>query len=104
MRQPSAGMPRVGESKIGFHCGLAVPDREHAEVLGEVLDRDLGAQLVEAELVGKRLRQRARAVDQEAAAMAGGRFGDQEIDDDLALRRQQRTEPAGPGFSWSRRS
>ena len=41
---------------------------------------DLGAQLVETEFVGKALRQRARAIDQEAAAMAGRGLGDQEID------------------------
>ena len=29
--------------------------------------------------------------------MAGGRFRDQEVDDDLALRRQQRAEPAQSG-------
>ncbi len=30
--------------------------------------------------------------------MAGGGFGDQEIDRDLALRRQQRAEPAKAGL------
>ena len=50
---------RVGERQIGFHGGLAVPRRHHAETVGQVLDRDLGAQLVEAELVGETLRQRA---------------------------------------------
>ena len=37
---------------------------------GEVFHGDLGAQLVEFELVGKALRQRREAVEQEAAAMA----------------------------------
>ena len=73
------GVARIGKRQIGHHGGIAVPGREHAEAVGQVLDRDLGAQPVEAELVGERLRQRARAVEQEAAAMAGGRFGDQEI-------------------------
>ena len=40
----------------------------------------------------------ARRVDQEAAAMASWHLGDQEIDDDLALRRQQRAEPGLPRF------
>ena len=88
------GVARIGEGQIGLHRGLAVPGREHAEAVGQIFDRDLGAQPVEAELVGEALRQRARAVDQEAAAMAGGRFGDQEIGRDLALRRQQRAEAA----------
>ena len=72
-------VPRIGKGQIGLHGGLAVPYRQHAEAVGEVFDRDLGAQLVEAELVGKPLRQRARRIDQEAAAMAGRRLGDQEI-------------------------
>ena len=69
----------IGEGQIGLHGRHAVPGREHAEAIGEILDRDLGAQFVEAELVGERLRQRARAVDQETAAMAGRRLGDQKI-------------------------
>ena len=88
------GVARIGKSEVGLDRGLAVPGREHAETVGEIFDRDLGAQLVEAELVGEALCQRARAVDQEAAAMAGRRLGDQEIHGDLALRRQQRAEPA----------
>ena len=88
------GVAGIGEGKVGLHGGLAIPGREHAEAVGEILDRDLGAQFVDAELVGERLRQRARAVDQEAAAMAGRRLGDQEIRNDLALRRQQRPETA----------
>ena len=54
-------MPRIGKGQIGLHGGLAVPYRQHADAVGDVLDRDLGAQLVEAELVGEALRQRARA-------------------------------------------
>ena len=63
---------RIGEGQIRPDGRIAVPRREHPETVGQVFDTDLGAQLVEAELVGKRLRQRARAVDQEAAAVAGG--------------------------------
>ena len=62
---------RIGEGEIGLHRGLAIPGGDHAEAVGEVFHRDLGAQLVEAELVGEALRQRPRAIDQEAAAMAG---------------------------------
>ena len=91
-------MPRIGKSQIGLHRRLAVPYRQHAHAVGDVLDRDLGAQLVEAELVGEVLRQRAGRVDQEAAAMAGRGFGDQEIGRDLALWRQQRAEPAKAGL------
>ena len=84
---------RIGERQIGLDRRIAVPRREHAETVRQIFDRDLGAQLVETELVGKGLRQRARAIDQEAAAMAGRCFGDQEIRRYLALRRQQRPEP-----------
>ena len=52
----------------------------------------LGAQLVEIELLDERRRERARAIEEEAAAVLGRRLGDDEIDDDLALRRQQRGE------------
>ena len=97
MRQPSAVVARIGEGQIGLHRRIAVPCRDYAETVGQIFDRDLGAQLVEAELVGEALRQRAGAIDQETAAMAGRGLGDQEIDDDLALRRQQRAEPAEAG-------
>ena len=89
-------MPRIGKDQIGLRGRLAIPYRHHAKVVGQVFDRNLGAQLVETELVGEALCQRAGSVDQEAAAMASRRFGDDEIDHDLALRRQQRAEPAEP--------
>ncbi len=74
---PAEGcVARIGERQIGLHGGIAIPRREHAGIVRQIFDRDLGAQLVEAELVGESLRQRARAVDQETAAMAGGGFGD----------------------------
>ena len=90
------GVAGIGEGQIGLHGGHAIPGSEHAEAIREILDGDLGAQFVDAELVGERLGQRARAVDQETAAMAGRRLGDQEIRNDLALRRQQRPETAEP--------
>ena len=83
-RRPFARVPRAPESASrARRCAdrrrrdracigeIAIPGREHAETVRQIFDRDLGAQLVEAELVGERLRQRARAVDQETAAMAG---------------------------------
>ena len=73
------GSPRIGKGQVGFYHGFAVPRRQHAEAVRQVFDRDLGAQLVETELGGETLRQRARAVDQEAAAMAGRCLGDEEI-------------------------
>ncbi len=91
------GVARFGECQIGLYCKIAIPRREHAETVRQIFDRDLGAQFVETELVGESLRQRARAVDQEAAAMAGRRLGDQEIHNYLALRRQQRPESAETG-------
>ena len=85
---------RIGKCQVRLDAGLAVPHREHAKTGRQIFHNGLGTQLVEAELVGERLRQCARAVDQEAAAMTGWGFGDQEIHHDLALRRQQRAEPA----------
>ncbi len=91
------GVARIGEGEVRLHRRARHPrPRARRGCPDRFSIRDLGAQFVETELVGERLRQRARAVDQEAAAMAGGRLGDQEIDDDLALRRQQRAEPAKP--------
>jgi hypothetical protein len=87
------GVARIGECEIGFHRGIAVPRGQDAKIIREILDRDLGAQPVETELVGKVLRQRARAIDQEATGAIAG-LRDQEIRYDLALRRQQRAEPA----------
>src|SRR5579863_9063154 len=86
------GMARIGECKVGLDRGLAVPHREYAEVVGEILDLDLGAQFVEAELVGKSLRERPWAIDQKTTAVAGRRLGDQKIHRYLALGRQQRAE------------
>jgi hypothetical protein len=60
------GVARIGEGQIGLQRGIAVPRREHAETIRQIFDSDLGAQLVETELVGETLRQRARAVDQES--------------------------------------
>ena len=76
---------------------VAVPDRHHAEHLGQVLDDDLGAQLVEVELLHQRRRQRARAIEEEAAAVRRLGLGDDAIDDDLALRGEQRGKPRGAG-------
>lgn len=84
----------IGEGEIGLGRWLAVPGREHAEILGQVFHRDLGPQLVEFQLGGEAVGKRLRAIDQEPAAMTGRRFRDQKIHDDLALRRQQRAESA----------
>jgi len=94
MRQPSVSWRGSANERSGFIEGSLVPHREHAQAVGQVLHRDLGAQLVEAELVSKAFCQRARYVDQEAAAMTAWGLRDQEIHGDLALRRQQRAEPA----------
>jgi len=85
---------RIDDSEVRLGLKLAAPCGEHAEIVGQIFHSDLGAELVELQLVGEALGQRFRAVDQEAAAVARGRLRDQEIHDDLALRRQQRPEPA----------
>ncbi len=61
---------RIGEHQVGPHNRLAVPGREHTEVAGQILDCHLGAELVEAELVGQAFRQRDGHIEQEAAAVA----------------------------------
>ena len=88
---------RIGIAQAIFGRRGAVPDRHHAEHLRQVLADHLGAQFVEVELLHQRRRQRPRAIEEKAAAVLGRRFGDDEIDDDLALRRQQRGEAGWPG-------
>ncbi len=100
MRRQHAARAQIAEAGVAvaqavFGGGGAVPDREHAERLGQVLDDDLGAQLVEIEPLHQRRRERARAIEEKAAAVGGGRLRQDEIDDDLALRREQRGK-AGP--------
>jgi len=74
----------------------AVPNRHDSGIIGDVLDYDLGAQLVEAEPFDQRRPQRSRAVEVEI--VAGGSIGihNDEVDDDLALGREQRRK-AGQG-------
>ncbi len=79
-------------------AGCAAPGGQHAELVGEVFHRHLRAQLVEIELGCKLGGQRLRAVEQQAAAVPGRRLGDEEIGDDLALRRQQRCKARGSGL------
>src|SRR5262249_24940278 len=69
---------------------VTVPDRQHAECLRQVLGNDLGPELVEVEPLRESRSERARAVEEEAAAI--GRLGlrHDEIDDNLALRGQER--------------
>src|SRR5260370_7751192 len=59
------GVARIGERQIGLHGGIAIPRREHAEIVRQILDRDLGAQLVETKPFRQALRQRARPVPPE---------------------------------------
>ena len=74
----------------------------HAERLGQILDDHLGAQLVEIEPLDKRRGERARAIEEEAAAVAGRRLGDDEIGNDLALRRRAAPQSArAPGVTLS---
>ena len=75
-----------------------VPDRHHAERLRQILDDQLGAQLVEVEPLHQRGSERARAVEEEAAAVGGLGLDRDEIGDDLALRRQQRGKAGMAGL------
>jgi hypothetical protein len=92
--------PRVGKYQAVFGRADAVPYRHHAEHLGQVLADHLRAELVEVELLDECRRQRPRAIEEEAAAILGRRLGDDAVDHDLALRRQQSPEPRLPASPW----
>ena len=86
---------RIGISKAHGRCARAFPCREHAEHLGQILDHDARAQLVEIEFVDQRFHALARNVEKKAAAVLGRRFGGDEVGDDLALRCQERAKARG---------
>ena len=65
---------------------------------GEVVHCNLGAKLVETELGGERRSETRRTIEQKPAAMAGRRFGHQEICDDLALGSEQCAEFGDAGL------
>ncbi len=90
--QPERRQPRIGIGQADCLCvaAAAVPRRENAEGVGQILDHDLGAQFVEIEFFHKRADERAGHVEKKAAAIRGRRFCHHEIGDDFALRRQQR--------------
>ncbi len=90
--QPECRQARVRVAQAVLGLGRAVPYRHHAEHGGEILADHLGAQLVEVEPVDERDGERARAVDEEAAAVLGRRLGHDHVDHDLALRGEQRGE------------
>ena len=75
---------------------LSIPCRQNAKDLGQIFDHDASAQLVEVKLVDHRLGERSRQVEEEAAAVMSRRFDDDEVCNNLALRRQQRTEARCP--------
>ena len=87
-----------GQSCRAALRAVAVPGGEHAEHRGQILDDDLRAQFVDIEFGNQSDAKRARHVEEEAAAVLGRRLGDDEIGDDLALRRQQRAKRAVPGL------
>ena len=74
----------------------AVPRGDHDVVVAEVRDLDLGAETVKAEPPNEVAHQRTRQVEQEALAVPQ----DEEVEQDLSLRRQQR--PIGGGISRRR--
>src|SRR5262249_35143072 len=84
------GQTRVGDAEAVVRGAAAIPDRQYTQGLGQILDDHVGAQLVEVEPLHQGRRQRAWAIEEEAAAVGGVRFRQQKIDDDLALRREQR--------------
>ena len=71
----------------GQRC--AIGRGEHGALLGEVLQRDLGAQLVELQAFHQVGGLEQGRVEEEAAAILRRQREDEEIADHLALRRQQ---------------
>ena len=86
--QPECGQARIGVAEADAGRAVAIPCRQHAKDLGQIFDDHASAQLVEVELVDHRFGERARDVEEEAAAIARRRLSNDEIRDDLALRRQ----------------
>src|SRR5262249_17980704 len=93
--QAQGRKPRTLVAQTIFGGGIAVPDREHTEYIGQVLDYDLGPELVEVEPLQHRRRKRARAIQEEPAAVGSWRLHQDEIDNDLTLRSKQRGKAGG---------
>ncbi len=81
---------RIAIAQSVLRLGLSLPDGHDAQHLGQILDDRLGAQLVEIEPVYAGFREGFGDIKEEAAAVRTRRLGNDHIDDDLALRRQQR--------------
>ena len=97
-RQPRRGVARVGvEKAFGDARGLVAPEGRDGAIGAHVSDRDLGAQLVEAKPLGEIGRLRRRAVDEIGGLLAARRAHDDHVEQDLALRREQRRVAR---FAW----
>src|SRR6516164_10835354 len=106
MRRKHAAPPQLGETWIRvaqaiFGIGRSLPDRHDPEHLREILNDHFCAQLVKIESFDQRWRERSRSVKKKAATV--GRFGfrNDEVRDDLSLRRQQGSESSMPGIDLS---
>src|SRR5262249_26851092 len=106
MRRKHAAPPQLGKTRIRvaqavFWIGRSLPDRHDPEHLREVLNGHFGAQLVKIESLDQRWGERPRSIEKKAATV--GRFGfrNDEVRDDLSLRRQQRGESSMPGINLS---
>ena len=80
------GVARVGLGACGR--GLRAPDGLHGQGLAEVAQLDLRAQAIEAQAFQQVGGQRRGDVEPEGVVL----FGEDEIDDDLALRGQKRAK------------
>ena len=96
--QAERRQPRIGIAQAKFCRAAAVPGGEHAEHRGEIFDDHLRAEFVDVEFGNQCDAKRPLHVEEEAAAILRRRLGDDEIGDDLALRRQQRAEARRPGL------
>ncbi len=91
--QPERRQARIGIAQSISCRAAAIPCRNDAQRLRQILDHDLGAQFIDIQPFDQRADPPACDVEKQCAAI--GRWGDRDekIGDDLTLRRQQGAEP-----------
>ena len=85
------GGARIGVDEPARRLRLASPNGDDPIVGAFVGDRDLGAQLVDRKPLGEIGRTGAIAIEEIGGASFGGRADDEEVEQNLALRGQQRS-------------
>ena len=101
MRRRHDPQPERRQAWIGvgdaIRCrAFAIPGGNDAKDVGQILGDHPRPQLVEVELGDEHGRERAWKVEEKAAAIFGRRFDDNEIGNDLALRREEGAKARRP--------